>query len=71
MGFWGERILPRMVDRALSTDEVNTRRQLACQGLKGRVLDIGFGYGLNLCYYPEAVTEVLAVEPLDGRAVPG
>ena len=65
MGIWGERILPRLVDRALSTDEVNVRRQLACQGLQGRVLEIGFGSGLNVGYYPEAVTEVLAVEPSD------
>jgi ubiquinone/menaquinone biosynthesis C-methylase UbiE len=65
VGFWGERILPRLVDRALSTDEVNARRKLACQGLQGRVLEIGFGSGLNLPYYPKAVTEVLAVEPSD------
>ena len=65
MGLWGERILPRLVDRALSTDEVNARRKLACQGLQGRVLEIGFGSGLNLPYYPAAVTEVLAVEPSD------
>ena len=63
MGFWSERILPRLVDRALSTDEINARRRLACQGLHGRVLELGFGSGLNLQYYPEAVTEVLAVEP--------
>ena len=65
VGFWAERILPRLVDRALSTDEVNARRKLACQGLQGRVLEIGFGSGLNLRYYPTAVTEVLAVEPSD------
>jgi SAM-dependent methyltransferase len=65
VGFWAERILPRLVDRALSTDEVNARRQLACQGLHGRVLEVGFGSGLNLRYYPEGVSEVLAVEPSD------
>ena len=71
MGLWGERILPRLVDRALSTDEVNARRELACQGLRGRVLEVGFGSGLNLRYYPEAVTEVLAVEPSDLAGLDG
>jgi SAM-dependent methyltransferase len=65
VGVWGKRILPRLVDRALCTNEINARRQLACEGLHGRVLEIGFGSGLNLRYYPEAVTEVLAVEPSD------
>jgi ubiquinone/menaquinone biosynthesis C-methylase UbiE len=65
VGLWGERILPRLVDRALSTDEINGRRKLACEGLHGRMLEIGFGSGLNLRYYPEAVIEVLAVEPSD------
>jgi ubiquinone/menaquinone biosynthesis C-methylase UbiE len=65
VGVWREWILPRLVDRALSTDEVNARRRLACEGLRGRVLELGFGSGLNARYYPESVTEVLAVEPSD------
>ena len=65
MGFYGERILPRLVDRALRTPEVNARRALVCAGLQGTVLELGFGSGLNARYYPNTVTEVLAVEPSD------
>ena len=65
MGLWGERILPRLVDTALRTPEVNARRALVCAGLQGRVLELGFGSGLNARHYPAAVTEVLAVEPSD------
>jgi ubiquinone/menaquinone biosynthesis C-methylase UbiE len=65
MGIWGERVLPRLVDRALRTPEVNARRELVCTGLRGRMLELGFGSGLNARYYPEEVTEVLAVEPSD------
>lgn len=40
-------------------------RARACTGLTGRVLEIGFGSGLNVGLYPPEVTSVDAVEPLD------
>jgi ubiquinone/menaquinone biosynthesis C-methylase UbiE len=51
------------MDRALNTPTVNARRAKVCQGLHGRVLEIGFGTGLNLHHYPAEVTEILVVEP--------
>jgi ubiquinone/menaquinone biosynthesis C-methylase UbiE len=51
------------MDRVLRTPEVNARRAKVCQGLHGRVLEIGFGTGLNLRHYPADVTEILVVEP--------
>ncbi|MCW2817902.1 MAG: SAM-dependent methyltransferase [Marmoricola sp.] len=65
MGWWGDRVVPRLVDRALSTDDVRPAREQACTGLAGRVLEIGFGSGLNVAHYPAGVEEVLAVEPSD------
>lgn len=66
IGGWGERhVVPRLVDRALSTDDVRRERSLVCEGLAGRVLEIGFGSGLNLPHLPAAVTAVDAVEPSD------
>jgi ubiquinone/menaquinone biosynthesis C-methylase UbiE len=56
-------VLPRVVDSVLRTPEVNARRALVCDGLRGRVLEIGFGSGLNLRHYPAEVTETLIVEP--------
>ncbi|MBC2876396.1 MULTISPECIES: class I SAM-dependent methyltransferase [Streptomyces] len=38
------------------------RRELLA-GLAGRVIEIGAGPGLNFPYYPDAVSEVVAVEP--------
>jgi ubiquinone/menaquinone biosynthesis C-methylase UbiE len=56
-------VLPRLMDRVLNTPTVNARRANVCQGLHGRVLEIGFGSGLNLRHYPAEVTEIFVVEP--------
>ncbi|MDN4175134.1 class I SAM-dependent methyltransferase [Nocardioides sp. SOB77] len=63
MGLWSDRVVPRLVDRALSTPEVGALRRTACSGLAGRVLEIGFGSGLNLPHLPAAVTRLDVVEP--------
>jgi SAM-dependent methyltransferase len=63
MGVWSERVVPRLTDASLSNAEVGRLRDAACVGLAGRVLEIGFGSGLNLPYLPAAVTSVDAVEP--------
>jgi SAM-dependent methyltransferase len=65
VGWWSERVLPRCVDRALSSGPVMELRADTCDGLSGRVLEIGFGSGLNVGVYPSSVTSVDAVEPSD------
>ena len=40
-------------------------RQRVCDGLHGQVVEIGFGSGFNVPYYPAAVTGVAAIEPAD------
>jgi len=65
MGLWEDRVLPVLVDKMLSTGVVHKERHAVCEGLGGRVLEIGFGSGLNIEHYPDAVTAVAAVEPSD------
>jgi SAM-dependent methyltransferase len=65
MGFYGERILPRMVDAACGRASNDALRRRVCAGLHGRVVEMGFGSGHNVPCYPSAVTEVVAIEPAD------
>jgi ubiquinone/menaquinone biosynthesis C-methylase UbiE len=63
MGFYGDRILPRIIDKALNSREVNGLRARATTGLSGEVLEVGFGSGRNVVHYPDGVTRVRAVDP--------
>ena len=65
MGFYGERVLPRILNAACGTKTVEPLRRRVCGGLAGDVVEIGFGSGLNVPFYPAAVTRVAAVEPSD------
>ena len=65
MGFYGERVLPRIVDVACGTRAVAPLRRRVCEGLAGDVVEIGFGSGHNVAFYPAAVTRVAAVEPAE------
>ena len=65
MGFYAERVLPRIIDVACGMKANVPLRERVCAGLHGRVLEIGFGSGHNVPHYPPAVTSVAAVEPAD------
>lgn len=63
MGFYRERVLPHLVDRACGTAELRKWRRQVTAGLSGTVVEIGFGSGLNMPAYPPSVDLVYAVEP--------
>jgi ubiquinone/menaquinone biosynthesis C-methylase UbiE len=65
MGLYGEHVLPRIVNATCGLKTVDPLRRRVCDGLEGEVLEIGFGSGLNVPFYPTAVTRVAAVEPSD------
>jgi SAM-dependent methyltransferase len=65
MGLYGEQILPRCVNCLCGLKSVHPQRHKVCEGLAGEVVEIGFGSGHNVPFYPPAVTRVAAVEPAD------
>ena len=65
MGFYRDQILPRFTNVACGLKSVEPQRRKVCAGLEGEVVEIGFGSGLNVPFYPAAVTRVAAVEPAD------
>jgi ubiquinone/menaquinone biosynthesis C-methylase UbiE len=55
---------PRFSSASMAHGQAEHRKR-ALAGLWGRVIEVGAGDGLNFSFYPEAVTEVIAVEPED------
>jgi len=66
MGLYRDFILPRGINRVCGRPEYSILRREVTPALRGEVLEIGFGSGLNLPYYPESVTRVYAVDPARG-----
>jgi ubiquinone/menaquinone biosynthesis C-methylase UbiE len=65
MGMYNDQILPRVINRACGLKSVEPQRRRVCQGLEGEVVEIGFGSGLNVPFYPPSVERVAAIEPAD------
>jgi ubiquinone/menaquinone biosynthesis C-methylase UbiE len=65
MAIYREKVLPHLINFACGMKTANPLRERVCEGLEGRVVEIGFGSGLNVPFYPGSVASVSAVEPSD------
>lgn len=65
MGIYEDRVLPRIIDLSCGMKALNPQRERVCTELHGRVVEIGFGSGRNVPFYPAGVKSVTAVEPAD------
>ncbi len=63
MNIYSRLIFPTLIDRVMSGDDfVNYRREILADAT-GSVLEIGFGTGLNLAYYPsDKVQKITTVD---------
>lgn len=66
MGLYSRCVFPWILDFAMSRKAITEQRPLILAEARGRVLDLGFGTGRNLPFYPAAVQSVAAVEPSEG-----
>ncbi|TFG86560.1 MAG: class I SAM-dependent methyltransferase [Chromatiales bacterium] len=67
MSFYEERILPHVIAMACSAKPIQKQRQKIVPLAEGRVLEIGFGSGLNVPFYdPGKVAKIWALEPSEG-----
>jgi ubiquinone/menaquinone biosynthesis C-methylase UbiE len=63
MSFYEDHVLPHVINLAMTTEGIKDERRRCLEPVSGAVLEIGFGTGLNLPYYPAAVTRVVGVDP--------
>ncbi|MHB8378355.1 MAG: class I SAM-dependent methyltransferase [Acidimicrobiales bacterium] len=63
MGIYADYVLPRLQDKVMKRKETVEVRRRVCSGLSGDVVEIGFGTGRNVPYFPSDVRRVLAIEP--------
>jgi ubiquinone/menaquinone biosynthesis C-methylase UbiE len=63
MEFYSRHLLPRVLDVAMR--RFSMLRAEALSEASGEVLEIGFGTGLNLSYYPPAVHRIVAMDSVE------
>ncbi len=66
MGIYSRLIFPRLLELSMASESMTAYRQALLKEVWGEVLEIGFGTGLNLPHYPEAVTLLTTLEPNQG-----
>ena len=70
MGLYNDRVLPRILSASCASKTLDPLRRRVCTGLAGEVVEIGFGSGLNIPFYPTGVTGVTGVAKLTAIAAP-
>ena len=63
MGVYARYVLPPLIDLAMRGSQLSDERRRIVPQARGRVIEIGFGSGLNLPFYGPEVKTLAAVDP--------
>jgi ubiquinone/menaquinone biosynthesis C-methylase UbiE len=63
MSFYAEHVFPYLMDWVMSGEIFAEERRKLLADVRGRVLELGFGTGLNLAHYPDTISVLHAVDP--------
>lgn len=66
MGLYSKYIFPKIIESLLSRPSVMKQRKDILSHVKGDILEIGFGTGLNLSCYPSFVKEITVIDTNEG-----
>lgn len=66
MGLYSNLIFPYCIDFTMSGSDLSEYRQQLLADVSGNVLEIGFGTGLNLPYYPDKINKITTIDPNPG-----
>ncbi len=69
MGLYANWVFPRLLDWMMAGEPFSEYRRQLLAEVSGQVLELGFGTGLNLAHYPEAVEGLTVIDPNPGMAV--
>jgi ubiquinone/menaquinone biosynthesis C-methylase UbiE len=63
LSFYHHYVFPYLLDRTMASRVFRKPRARTLAPARGRILEIGFGTGMNLQYYPPTVQRIEAIDP--------
>jgi ubiquinone/menaquinone biosynthesis C-methylase UbiE len=63
VSFYGDRILPHLIDISMRQERLKAYRQRMVSAAEGRILEIGIGSGLNIPYYGGRAEKLIGLDP--------
>ena len=62
MGIYSNYVFPRILNFVMSGENFDEVRHETLENVRGNMLEIGFGTGLNLSHYPPSLGRLVAID---------